>query len=44
MSVITVPSFFPVIRVLTVTILKIIRSYNQMSYTTVTTYTTKLGS
>jgi hypothetical protein len=44
MSVITVPSFFPDLHVLTVTILKIIRSYNQMSYTTVTTYTTKLGS
>lgn len=42
MSVTTVRSFFRVTRVLIVTILKIIRSYNQMSYAVVTTYTTKL--
>ena len=44
MSVNTVPLYIAEKCVLIVTILKIIRSYKYMSYTTVVTYTTKLTS
>jgi len=44
MSVNTVPLYIAEKCVLIVTILKIIRSYKYMSYTTVITYTTKLTS